>query len=179
MRSTRFREQSGFTLIEMLVVIIVLGILALLIISQIAVSTEEAKVNTLKTDLAAMRNAVELYYHQHNNVYPGANKIDGTVAADAGDAATAFVQQLTQYTEADGTVAAVKSTTAKYGPYIKGGALPKNPFDENNTVLCDIAEDNITVKAASGTASWKFYVKTGVLLANDGGSTDGVAHATY
>ena len=95
----------------------------------------------------------------------------------AGEAATAFLQQLTQYTDANGVVSTSKDTTYKYGPYLKGGALPLNPFDEDSDVVCDVTTTNITTKAADGTTSWKFYTQTGILLPNDNGTTDGTVHA--
>lgn len=161
-------HRRGFTLVEILIVVIVLGILAMIIIPQITISTEDAKVSTLTTNLSALRGSIELYYHQHDNTYPGAKSITGGVPATADDAATAFVQQLTRYTEVDGTVSATKTADAKFGPYIKGGALPQNPFNEKSDVICDIAEDDITVKASSGTKGWKFYTITGILIADDG-----------
>lgn len=98
-----FRDQKGFTLIEMIIVIIIMGIMAAVIIPQVSMTTEDAKLNTLKTDLTALRNAVEIYYVQHDNTYPGTKSITGGTPADAAAAATAFVQQLTRYTEKDGT----------------------------------------------------------------------------
>ena len=176
-RGAALKDHNGFTLIEMLIVIIVLGILAMIIIPQITVSTEDAKVNTMKTNLSAMRNAIELYYHQHSETYPGAKSITGGTPADAPAAATAFEQQLTRYTEIDGTVKDIKSATAKYGPYIKGGKLPINPFDpdEDRNVTCDITETNITIRTPTVGTSWKFFTKTGVLIANDGLDD----HSTY
>jgi hypothetical protein len=93
----------------------------------------------------------------------------------AGEAATAFIAQLTQYTDIDGEAQATKDATHKYGPYIKTGSLPTNPFNDNNTVVCDIATADITTRAwdGTGTAGWHFYVQTGVLVANDS-----AAHAT-
>jgi prepilin-type N-terminal cleavage/methylation domain-containing protein len=170
--SLKQKNNSGFTLIEILIVVMVLGILAMVIVPQISVSTSDAKESTLQTNLFALRNAIELYYHQHNNVYPGFNKndgvTDGTTPASTANAQTAFLEQLTQYTEVNGKVAAVKSDTAKYGPYLKSTTLPINSFNDLSTVVCDVGEDNITVKASSGTAGWKFYTITGILLANDG-----------
>jgi prepilin-type N-terminal cleavage/methylation domain-containing protein len=160
--ATRQRGRAAFTLIEMLIVIVILGILAMVIIPQISTSTDDAKLNTLRTNLSAMRNSVELYYAQHNSVYPGA------VLGGAASASEAFVQQLTRYTDAAGIIATVKSGTNSLGPYIKGGALAKNPFNNKSDVTLDTTEGDITVKASSGTTGWKFYSKTGVLIADDG-----------
>jgi len=161
---------SGFTLIEILIVVIVLGILAMIIVPQISVSTEDAKVSTLKTNLSNMRSAIELYYHQHNNRYPGQYKeTDGTTAvASDDDAKTAFIAQLTQYTDANGKISATKTGDYKYGPYLKEG-IPANPF-KDSSLACDFDQNDITVKTADTTTGWKFHPVTGVLFAND--STD-------
>ena len=170
-----FRDQKGFTLIEMIIVVIIMGILAAVIIPRISMTTDQARLNTLKTNLTAMRSSVEIYVAQHDGAYPGARKNDGTANPTANDAITAFTEQLTQYTEFDGTVSATKTADAKYGPYIKGGALPTNPFNDSNAVVCDITTTNITTRDwdGTGTAGWHFYTKTGVLVANDS-----AAHAT-
>ncbi len=176
---TRLKNQSGFTLMEMLIVVIVLGILAMIIIPQITVSTEDAKLKTMQTNLNTMRNAIELYYHQHNQTYPGAIKADGSGAAVTVDEAqTAFNAQLTTYTEASGKAAGDKATLTApiYGPYIKTATLPTNPFTEEVNLTCDTTITNVTTRTADAgaTDAWKFYVKTGVFIAND--SAD---HATY
>jgi hypothetical protein len=116
-----------------------------------------------------MRNAVEIYYAQHNSTYPGAVDILGAAPADDAASATAFVQQLTRYTNASGVVSDdIDRTNFPFGPYIKGGALPENPYNSLDTVLCDRAETDITARASDGTTAWKFYTLTGVLMANDG-----------
>jgi general secretion pathway protein G len=166
------KNQSGFTLIEMLIVIIILGILAMIIIPQISVSTGDAKLNALRTNLNTVRNAIELYYHQHDGVYPGSVKTDGTgVATVAGDLPAAFVDQLTKYTEANGKAAGDSSTLTApiYGPYLKTVVLPENPFNVSNVATCDITTTDVTTRTAvpaDGTG-WRYYVKTGVFIAND------------
>jgi general secretion pathway protein G len=163
----RMRRREAFTLIEILIVIVILGILAMVIIPQISTSTDEAKLNTLRTNLSAMRNAVELYYAQHGSTYPGA-AVPATKPADVTSVADAFVAQMTRYTDINGNVANVKDDVFKYGPYIKGNTLPMNPFNENSDVVIDTTTDDITVKASDGSTGWKFYGITGVLMANDG-----------
>lgn len=109
---------SGFTLIELLIVIIVLGVLAMAIIPQMSDISADAKTSTCQTTLAGMRSAVELYYVQHGNVYPGAVIIGELTSAQS------FVAQLTQYTNAAGGVSVSKTAEYKYGPYIKGEPCP-------------------------------------------------------
>jgi len=167
-QSPLFENQSAFTLIEMLVVIIILGILALIIIPQITVSTEDANLNILTTNLRIMRSAIELYYHEHG-AYPGQKKTDGS-GKDEGDnnkAATAFVNQLTNYTSATGGTNNIKDGTYRYGTYLKFG-MPSNPYNENSDMKCDTGEKDITKRTSDGKTGWKFYTKTGVFIANDG-----------
>ena len=165
---TKRNKQAGFTLIEMLIVVLLLGILAMLIIPQISVSTDDARQNTLHSNLGAMRNAIELYYHQHNETYPGRNDNAGNPTAVPATAATAFLEQLTQYTDINGDVAVAQDATHIYGPYLKSVTLPTNPYNNDATVVCDTATNDITDRTSGGTQGWRFYTLTGVLMANDG-----------
>jgi type II secretory pathway pseudopilin PulG len=148
-----------------------LGILATIIIPQISVSTEDAKLNTLKTNLNHLRSAVELYYYQHNNTYPGATKhTDGTAVGSDGDAEAAFIPQLTQFTDLNGEVATSGDSTYQFGPYIKSATLPTNPFNNGSDIVCDYDETDITARDSTGaSAGYKFYPVTGVLISGDNG----------
>ena len=161
-------NRSGFTLVELLIVVIILGVIAAIAIPQFTSSTEDAKLSSLDMTLSEMRNAIEMYYHQHGANYPGAKKhTDGAAVATAAEAATAFVNQLTLYSSATGVTAVTKDATYKYGPYIKK-SMPSNPYNSLATVVCDITVDDITSTASGGTGGWKFYTKTGRLLSDDG-----------
>ena len=164
----RIQQKTGFTLIEILIVIILIVILATIIIPQVMVSRDDAKLDTLKANLSHMRSIIELYYYQHNNTYPGFNDNHGDPAASADDAEKGFKRQLTRYTDVNGEEEKEKDATHNLGPYIKDGELPTNPYNGKNDVKCDITTTDITVKASDGTTGWKFYTKTGILMANDG-----------
>jgi len=56
------QSERGFTLVEIMVVVVILGILAATVIPQFITSTQDAKISAAKTDIANMENAVERFY---------------------------------------------------------------------------------------------------------------------
>jgi len=165
------KNKSGFTLIELLIVVIILAVLAAIVVPQFSSSAGDAKVSTIRSDLAAMRNALELYYHQHDSRYPGVvRETDGSTPTDATTCPAAFVAQLTQYTDKAGKTSGTRTGAFQYGPYLKAQSLPANPFQDTNAdrVECNVTEDDITAAiTADGDPGWKFYAKTGFFAAND------------
>ncbi len=130
---TTLRNQSGFTLIEMLIVVIVLGILAMIIIPQISVSTDDAKLSTLQTNLGSLRSAVELYYHQHDSKYPGPRKpTDPPNCNCCRGGQRHLLPSLQNIRRLAVKQPDVKAAPAIYGPYLKGITLPTNPFNNLN-----------------------------------------------
>jgi prepilin-type N-terminal cleavage/methylation domain-containing protein len=165
------KNQEGFTLIEMLVVVIILGILAMIIVPQISVSTDDARLNTLQTNLNSIRSAIEVYAAQHANRYPGTySEADGTTATTTDALAKqAFIAQLTQFTDINGMANGTKTATFKYGPYLKTGTLPLNPFNDSGDVLCDFDQADITAARTPAGAGegWQYFAPIGVFFAND------------
>ena len=64
-------NQKGFTLLELLIVIVIIGILALLIIPNITSAPKKARDTKRKTDITTLRKGLEEYF-VNNNVYPAA-----------------------------------------------------------------------------------------------------------
>lgn len=65
------KSQAGFTLLELLIVIVIIGILALLIIPNITSAPKKARDTQRKTDLKAIQKGLEEYYVS-NSAYPAA-----------------------------------------------------------------------------------------------------------
>jgi prepilin-type N-terminal cleavage/methylation domain-containing protein len=53
--------QKGFTLVELLVVIVILGILAAVVVFAVSGSTSKAKDSACKSELSSLQTAVEAY----------------------------------------------------------------------------------------------------------------------
>ena len=67
MRNRKMRP--GFTLIELMVVLVILGLLATFIGPQIMSAPDKARVSKAKNDITVLKNAVELYRAENGN-YP-------------------------------------------------------------------------------------------------------------
>jgi general secretion pathway protein G len=72
-RTRRRVRQGGFTLIEVLVVVVILGILAGLIVPRIMDRPDQARVVAAKNDINAIMNALKLY-RLDNGVYPAGDQ---------------------------------------------------------------------------------------------------------
>jgi general secretion pathway protein G len=60
-RFRRFRAEGGFTLIEIMVVVVILGILAALIAPNVISNIDKAQVTKVKQDIRAIESALKLY----------------------------------------------------------------------------------------------------------------------
>ena len=73
----KYRDQAGFTLVELLIVAIILAILAAIVVPQFASSTDDAQSSALRSNLAGIRSAIDLYTQQHGGTFPGAVAASG------------------------------------------------------------------------------------------------------
>jgi general secretion pathway protein G len=67
--NSRFRQQAGFTLIEIMVVILILGLLATLVVQSLKGATDKAKRTKAMADIAELKTALDRYYID-NGSYP-------------------------------------------------------------------------------------------------------------
>lgn len=64
------QRRPAFTLIELLIVVVIIGILAAIAIPKFANTKARANEAAMKSDLKNLATAVESYYTDNNNYYP-------------------------------------------------------------------------------------------------------------
>ena len=70
--------RNGFTLVEILIVVVILGILAALVVPSFMGAVEEATVGTTQSELHKLRRAVEVFQVRNENSLPTVTAGDGT-----------------------------------------------------------------------------------------------------
>jgi len=79
------RKQGGFTLIEIMVVVVILGILAALVVPQVMNRPDQAKVTVAKGDIKAIGAALDMY-KLDNYAYPSTQQgLDALVEKPSGN----------------------------------------------------------------------------------------------
>src|SRR2546430_4575872 len=122
------RPARAFTLIEILIVVVILGILATIVIPQFSDASHQARENTLKDDLRYLRMQVQVYKAQHREIPPGYPGGDRNAAPTESD----FISQMTLFTSEDCTTSSSASATFKFGPYLS--RMPPNPLSDQGTL---------------------------------------------
>jgi general secretion pathway protein G len=124
-RNNRARK-TGFTLIEILIVVIILGILAAIVIPQFSSASNDARRSNVQTTAQTLRSQIALYRLQHQDKLP---VVTGTGGAD-------FWEHMTKYSNEAGTslsTAKVVSTGIKFGPYMQ--QIAPNALNSLTTVV--------------------------------------------
>jgi general secretion pathway protein G len=74
----RSRVRRAFTLVEILIVVVILGILASVVVPQFASATQDAQQKATFDQLLKLRKALDVYYVRNYNRYPTVTEGDGT-----------------------------------------------------------------------------------------------------
>lgn len=126
-KTPRVKGAAGFTLVEIMIVVIILGILAALVIPKFTNASMMAQTSATKDTLRGTRLALERYKMDHNDNYPAIGDLWGA---------------LTGKTDRDGTL----NAGGDYGPYLK--TTPENPYTNSTTV--------VAFGAGTATDGWEY-----------------------
>jgi prepilin-type N-terminal cleavage/methylation domain-containing protein len=144
----RHKPCKAFSLLELVIVVVILGLIAAIAIPRLSRGTAGATDAALSGDLAALRNAIEVFAAEHSGNFPTLAGIEA---------------QLTQYTDDSNTSEPVPKRDERhtFGPYLH--AIPPLPVG-----VCR-GKSKITGKTPPGTdlsAGWVYNQKTGQIRAN-------------
>lgn len=162
--------RKAFSLAEILIVVAILGILAAVVVPTLKGHISLAKEASAKDNLRLLRNAIEQYASQHNDVPPGYPNGDTTSPPREG----VFFGQLCAATNAQGQIAPRGTPGYDYGPYLS--KLPKNPFNQQSTpqMVESFPEE------ATGPAGWLYNAATKEIRLNwPGTDTEGKRYYDY
>ncbi|MCX5661740.1 MAG: prepilin-type N-terminal cleavage/methylation domain-containing protein [Planctomycetota bacterium] len=135
--SARIHRTKGFTLVEILIVVVILGILAAIVIPQFTNASESAKSSSLVSQLQTIRSQLELYQVQHNGSYPTLAQLWGN---------------MTTKTNSDGST----TGTPTLGPYLQQS--PTNALQGVSAVV-------VSTATPTATTGWLYDASTGSIKA--------------
>ncbi len=150
------RSRYGFTLMEVLIVMMVFAIMAVTVLPQFTAANDDALDAALRENLKKLRTQIELYRLQHRGQYP----------AHGSRSSEDFLDAMLLSSDADGSTG--PAGTKSLGPYFEG-RLPANPYSGGTKVRI---VDNISEALPDDDPvfGWIYCPATGKIKANSTGT---------
>ena len=147
MYRARMTRRPAFSMMELVIVMVIMGILAAIAIPRISTAVERAKAEAVEASLSQVRNSIEVYKAEHEGRIPDKQ----------------FVAQMTQYSNVQGTTDTSLSPKFPLGPYLR--EIPKNPYSGSIAVRFLMTAGPIQA-AGSKNLGWTYNTATGEFAAD-------------
>jgi prepilin-type N-terminal cleavage/methylation domain-containing protein len=160
----------GFTLVELMIVLCILGIIAALVAPRFTDASHTARENTLKDDLRYLRTQIVVFKAQHRDVPPGYTSGDVSATPNEGE----FLSQMTGKTNELCGV----GTSDQYplGPYLTN--MPPNPVNGLNSIR--VVANGAALGDPDNHSGWIFKPQTLEIIPNlEGVDSEGRSYTDY
>lgn len=142
----------AFTLVEILIVVIILGILAAIVVPQFATATNDARVGNLEAQISQLNNQIELYAAQKGG-YPTTMN-DWTILTGASAGVTSYYLKEAPRNPAWPTTATATSVSTVTGATDRGSASSAWVWNSNTRQFyASYFDEDATPPAISTTAT--------------------------
>lgn len=171
-KRTEGSNASGFTLVELMIVVSILGILGAIVLPAFQNHIQQAKEAAAKDDLRILRNAINHYAAEHNDVPPGF--INGSLTMPM-----LLPLQFENCTTINGDFNGSLSPSGnyKYGPYLND--MPENPFNNKSSFTILNSSTSFPATPPEDTG-WIYKPSIKEIRINAQGSDEGsTAYYTY
>ena len=138
-------RNRAFSLVELVIVLVTIAVIAAIAIPRLTRAASSAGAAALKSDLAALRNAIELYRAEHEGVFPAVDR---------------FEDQMTKFSNLMGDAFATSADVANgiiYGPYLQ--AIPPLPVGARK------GQTGVTLNDNAAGFGWIYDQTTGEIKA--------------
>ncbi|HIF30953.1 MAG: type II secretion system protein [Pirellulaceae bacterium] len=141
------KHAKGFTLVELLIVVVIMAVLAATVIPEFSSSTVDAQKNTAEFNLNTIRSLIQTFKAQHRNATPSAldklTVLTDNMQKEAGDAGVGDLL---------------------YGPYLS--EIPEETIAGSNAVAVDSATTAAAISVTGTTGGWIYKPFTGEIRIN-------------
>ena len=148
------RRSRGFTLIEIMLVVIILAILAMVIIPRLSDASDDSRDKSLQADLGSLQRQIGHYRFDHGGRSPHM-KPDRTVDNSGAN----FVARMTGKTNSDGSL----NSAGTCGSYFR--TWPANPFIADSALAAQVKIGSGRAPR-DGTTGWWFDLASQAIAPN-------------